>query len=483
MTVLDVLGGVSLLDKKGSLNVKITGVTMDARAVEEGGLFLCLRGNHADGHDFWREAEGNGAVALVVERFVESELPQVLVENTRIAMSRIAANFYGKPSEKLKVIGVTGTNGKTTVCHMIESILKTDGKKVGIIGTLGARFCGREIAPTLTTPDPLCLHKILAEMLECGVEYVAMEVSAHAIDLHKIDDVKFEVGVFTNFSRDHLDYFSKMDRYAKTKMDFFTDRVIDFCVLNGDDALGLEIAKKTDNKSVFYGIEQPADAFAVNIEAKKEGLSYFINLFDSLYQIHIPVVGRFNVYNSLAAAACTAYFGVKTNVIAHGLYVFYGAEGRLRRVATYRGGDVYIDYAHTPDGLKNTLQSLKEVCDGRLLCVFGCGGNRDEGKRSIMGEIAGECADFLVITSDNPRYEDPMSIIHAVEGGVLNKKGKYVCIENRKTAIKYALNYLQNGDVLVIAGKGAEKYQEIMGIFYPFCDETVVHEGIREQEK
>ncbi len=483
MTLQEVLDGVCVVEKKGIYNVKICGVQMNARAVNCGDLFICLRGIRVDGHNFAREAEQNGAVALVVERFVDSDLPQVLVKNSRIAMSRIASNFYGRPSKKLKIIGVTGTNGKTTVCHMIESILKIDGKKVGIIGTLGARFCDRVIAPTLTTPDPICLHRILAEMVECGVEYVAMEVSAHAIDLHKIDDVAFEVGVFTNFSRDHLDYFSKIERYSDVKTSFFTCRKIDFCVLNGDDALGREISKKIENKSVCYGVEQPADAFAVNINANKDGLTYFINLFDSLYQIHIPVVGRYNVYNSLAAAACAAYFGVKTNVIAHGLYVFGGADGRLCRVGEYRGGDIYVDYAHTPDGLKNTLISLSEVYDGRIICVFGCGGNRDEGKRSIMGEIAAEYANFSVVTSDNPRYEDPMMIIHAVESGFLRKCGKYVCIENRKMAIKYAINCLQEGDVLVVAGKGAEKYQEIMGINYPFCDEMVIKDALKEQIK
>lgn len=477
MTVKELLNGLKVKKIIGKTDIQVKDVSIDSNCVSNGCLFICIRGGNFDGHSFVRQVEKYGAVALVTERELCTTIPQIVVENTRKAMSVIASNFYGHPEKKLKLVGVTGTNGKTTTCHLIKAILNDYGINCGVIGTLGTYYNNKCFDATLTTPDPLSLYKLFKQMADEGVEAVAMEVSAHASYLDKLEGLKFEVGVFTNLSQDHLDFFVDMDNYKKAKKDFFIKNKIKYAVLNSDDSVSLEISKNV-KKSIFYGIKNPSDVFAIDIEQGQDSTHFVINIFDSIHVGKIQLKGLFNVYNSLAASTVCAVMGVPTKQIINSLSKIENISGRLERVYKNKF-EVLIDYAHTPDGLEKCLSALKATCKNRLICVFGCGGNRDADKRDKMGEISGGLADFTIITSDNPRFEEPMDIIWKIEKGVLRKTKKYVIVQDRTQAIKYALDMATEGDVIVVAGKGSEKYQEIFGIKKPYNDKDTIESLLR----
>lgn len=460
----------------GDLAVNINNVQIDSNSVTNGSLFVCLKGGDKDGHEYIRQVESYGGAAIISEREVETVLPQIVVKDTRLALSVLAAEFYGGVCDKMRLIGVVGTNGKTTTAHLIGSLLNNAGIKCGVIGTLGAFYGDNFIEPNLTTPDPLVLHKILYDMYNAGYDTAVMEVSAHALHFQKVGGIKFEAGVLTNFTRDHLDFFGDMQNYERAKAKFFNENECKYVVVNADDPLGQKIAKK--GGVITYGVDNPADVFAIDIKSVSAGERYVINLFDCVYDVKLKLAGRFNVYNSLAAATVAALIGVKPKKVIEGLNKANGASGRMQCVY---GGDfsVYVDYAHTPDGLYNVLTALKKSCKKRLICVFGCGGNRDAGKRVEMGRISGEFADFTVITSDNPRYEEPMEIIAEIEKGVLEKSKNYVIVQERAEGIKYAIEAARAGDVIVVAGKGSENYQEILGIKRPYNDKDTVEDILR----
>ena len=452
---------------------EITGISTDSKHVMSGDLFVCFAGGEHDGHDYAAEALAAGAVALAVEHEMDLPVPQIVVRDGRSAAGEISAAFYGHPEEKLKVIGITGTNGKTTTAHMLVSILTAAGYRCGNIGTLGIRYANKEISPELTTPDPVFLYKIFADMVESGVEYAVMEVSAHALYFGKTDGIVFEAGIFTNFTEDHLDFFKTMEAYAAAKEKLFAAGRCKFSVLNYDDEEGRKIGAFAEN-AYSYGLENPADVFAVDIREDFDGSSFVINLFDELYDIRLHMAGLYNVYNAMAAAECARLLGVSVPVIAAGLAGLPRVSGRLEHIARLRGADIFVDFAHTPDGLEKSLSALRRHCAGRLICVFGCGGNRDALKRPIMGEAAAKLADFCVLTSDNPRYEDPFDIILQIEEGVRRVSDEYVIVVDRECAIGYALDMLKRGDVLLIAGKGGENYQEIMGVRHIYSDVAAV---------
>ena len=454
-------------------DAEIAGISVDSKHILPGDLFVCFAGGEHDGHDFAAEAVEAGAAAIACERELPLPVPQLIVPDGRRASGELAAAFYGHPERKLKIVGITGTNGKTTTAHMLASVLTAAGKACGIIGTLGIRYAGRTIAPALTTPDPVFLYKVLADMAEAGVEYVVTEVSAHALYFGKTDGIAFEAGVFTNLSRDHLDFFKTMENYAAAKEKLFAAGCCRIAVVNSDDAEGRKIGRMCEG-AVSYGLENPADVFAVDIRENFEGCSYVINLFDELYDIRIRMAGLHNVYNSMAAAACAGMLGVPLPVIAAGLAGLKRVRGRLEYVARCGCADIFVDFAHTPDGLEKSLTALRRHCKGRLLCVFGCGGNRDAEKRPMMGAVAARLADFSVITSDNPRYEDPFDIAVQIEAGLRPLSDRYVIVVDRESAIEYAVGALRAGDVLLIAGKGGETYQEIMGVKHIYNDISAV---------
>ena len=473
MKIGELLQDIEYKEFSGNADLEFKGLCTDSHKVRKGDLFLCYKGNECDSHEFAKEAIDRGAVALICEKKLDCDVAQIIVADGRSSIATAARAFYGYADKKLKIVGITGTNGKTTTTYMLASIFECAGKSAGIIGTLGISYAGKFISPELTTPDPIYLHSVFADMLKCGVEYVFMEVSAHAIYFNKIAGLKFEVGIFTNCTQDHLDFFGNMKDYADCKKSFFTDKNCRYAVVNSDDKTGREINNEFKN-AISYGLKNPADIFAVDIEESIKGTSFVINLFDELYEIDLKITALHNVYNALSAAACAKILGVDTGDIAEGLSSLKSVTGRLELVAKFNGADIFVDFAHTPDGLEKSLQALKKLCKGKLYCLFGCGGNRDKTKRPIMGKIAAENSDFCIVTSDNPRYEDPYEIISEIEVGIKPLNKKYVTVTDRETATEYAINLLESGDILLVAGKGGEYYQEIMGIKHSYNDTSVI---------
>ena len=473
MKLEEILKYIRFKEVTGNTNIEISGLCTNSQEVQEGDLFFCYAGGKFDSHECISEVIENGAAAVVCERKLDCSLPQIITENGREQIAGAARAFYGFPDKKLKIVGVTGTNGKTTTTYMLDSIFKSDGKQTGTIGTLGISYGGNFIAPELTTPDPVFLFSVLADMVEAGVEYVFMEVSAHALYYNKISGLTFEAGIFTNCTQDHLDFFGNMKNYADCKKLLFKNGRCKKCVINSDDALGVEILSTVKN-AVTYGLQNPADVFAVDVRESLDGTTFVLNLQDELYEIKLCLTAIHNVYNAMAAAACAKILGIKISGIAKGLFELKKVSGRLERVARYNGADIFVDFAHTPDGLEKSLQSLKKLCKGKLYCLFGCGGNRDKSKRPIMGKVVATYADFCIITSDNPRYEDPYDIISEIENGVKEKRKKYVTVSEREIATEYAIRLLEMGDILLVAGKGGEQYQEIMGIKHSYDDNTVI---------
>ncbi len=457
----------------GDANVEITGLCTDSRLVKKGNLFFCYEGGTHDSHLDIAEAKKNGAAAVICERKLNADIPQIIVESGRAQIAPAARAFYGFADKKLKLIAVTGTNGKTTTTYMLESIFKAAGKKTGVIGTLGISYGGVFISPELTTPDPVYLHGVFADMASAGVEYVFMEVSAHALYFDKINGLQFEVGIFTNCTQDHLDFFGNMQDYANCKKLLFKEGRCRRAVINSDDKLGVELISKIKG-AISYGIDNPADVFAVNVRESLNGTAFVLNLFDALYDIKLNLTALHNVYNAMAAAACAKLCGLDISVIAKGLANLKSVSGRLERVAKYNGAEIFVDFAHTPDGLEKSLKSLKKLCKGKLYCLFGCGGNRDKTKRPVMGAVAAKYADFCIITSDNPRYEDPYDIIRDIEEGFKPSGKEYVTVTERDVATEYAIRLLAEGDILLVAGKGGEQYQEIAGIKHSYNDNTVI---------
>ena len=470
---------------EGEWDREIFTLSIDSREQTENGLFFCLKGENSDGHLYAAEAVRKGAVAVVTERELSLNVPQFLVKSAREALAEFSSAFHGKPSNHLKIIGITGTNGKTTTAYMLASILKEAGKKVGIIGTLGVRYGRKIVNSDLTTPDPIELHRIFADMWVSGVEYVVMEVSAHALYHQKTAGISFSACIFTNLTQDHLDFFQEMSAYKQAKKSLFAPEICPLAILNGDEETGREFGemREGEKKTVYYGLHTPSEAFAIVTEENIRGSTCMFNINDRLCHVSLGLVGRHNVYNALAAATCAVELGISPIAVSQGLNGIKGVDGRLQRVGEYHGADIFVDFAHTPDGLAKSLDALRPHCKGRLICLFGCGGNRDKSKRPLMGEIAAKKADFAIFTSDNPRYEDPLDIIAGIEKGYRRFSARYVVVPDRKKAVEYGLDFMQKGDLLLIAGKGGENYQEIMGIKYPFNDHDIIEKLLEKKGK
>lgn len=461
----------------GNTDLEIENICVDSKKVGQSSLFFCIKGENSDGHEFVKQAENYGAVAVVCERQINTSLTQVIVKNSRIAMSVIASEFYGRADKELKIVGITGTNGKTTTSFMLYEIFKKAGIKCAVIGTLGSFYEGCSIEPSLTTPDPIELHRQFRKMRDKNVKVVIMEVSAHALYYDKLHGISFETVVFTNLTQDHLDFFHSMEEYKKAKLKLFNELSSTYVVSNVDDETGREIIK-FNKKAISYGVNNPSDVFAISIEQSNKGMKFVINLFDLVYDVDIEFLGEFNVYNALAAATTSALMGVKPDKIIRALNTMQSVSGRLEKVYGQEFS-VYVDYAHTPDGLEKSLKALRQKSEGKLVCVFGCGGNRDKDKRSKMGRISGEFADFTVITSDNPRFEEPMDIMNEIERGMLTVSKNYVLVQERYQAIEYALNLMREKDILLVAGKGCENYQEVLGIKRLYNDKDTIEELLR----
>jgi UDP-N-acetylmuramoyl-L-alanyl-D-glutamate--2,6-diaminopimelate ligase len=457
----------------------VTSLCTDSRKVEKGALFFCIPGLRTDAHDFAPQAVAAGAVALVVERKLDIDCAQILVPSVREALSYIAAEFYGNPAKQLKLVGVTGTKGKTTTSFLIKSILEAAGHKVGLMGTVCSMIGEREIPANLTTPDPIDFQRLLRQMADEGMEYVVMEVSAHALALKKLEGMVFDVAGFTNLSQDHLDFFKEMETYLATKLRLFTTEMCRAAVVNVDDERVAAAFQELQIPYTRVGIRSPADVYANDIEIGERGLTYRLTFHKrAAVDVELRMAGIFNVYNSLMAAAMCDVVGVEPDAIKRGLESVKGVPGRIELLETETPYRVILDYAHSPDALENILSTIRQTTKaGRVIALFGCGGDRDHDKRPIMGEIGGRLADFCILTSDNPRSEDPGEILSEIEKGIKRvPDAKYVVIENRRKAIAHALEMARPGDVVVLAGKGHETYQEIKGVKHPFDEKVVVKE-------
>lgn len=466
-----------LLDCDSS--TEITGIAYRESDVKKGDLFFCLVGNSHDGHDFAPTAARKGAAAIVAERKTDALIEHVIVPDARKSLALASKRFYENVADKLKMVAITGTNGKTTVSYFVSAILSAANISVGVIGTNGAVWCGKHEDIALTTPDPPALHGILKRMYDDGVTHVIMEASAHALALEKLSGIKFEVAAFTNFTRDHLDFFKDMEAYKSAKLGLFDKRVSKYACVNTDDIVGQEIARMRGG-TMTYALHSPSDTFAVDVRSGAFGSKFIVNILDDIVAVDISLVGEFNVMNALCALSICRLLSVPLFVAADGIKRVSKVDGRFN---LYRVGgvNVVIDYAHTDDGLKNLLAAARGVCDGDVCVVFGCGGNRDRSKRPLMGEVAAKYADRIVLTSDNPRYEHPEAIMADIEKGI-NSVGfeNYILQKDRKVAIQLAIAGAKSGDVVVIAGKGAEKSMEVNGKFIPFSDQEIILEMEKE---
>lgn len=437
--------------------ITVKGITCDSREVKEGYAFICINGIDADGHNFAKKAIENGAIAVICERDLSLE-NQFIIKDTRKAYAIMSANWFGNPSKKLKLIGITGTNGKTSTTYIIKNILETLGHKTGLIGTIQNMIGDKIIESKNTTPSCYELNRLFAEMLKEGCEYAVMEVSSHALDQKRVFGLEFEIGIFTNLTQDHLDYHKTMENYFLAKKKLFS--MCKTALINADDKYSDEMAKELTCKIITYSAKNDTSTYtAKSINYKPKGVDYELVGFGIIGRIKIGIPGRFTVYNSLASALCVMELGFSLQDVSETISKVKGIKGRAEIVPTNTDYTVVIDYAHTPDGLLNILSTFKDCPKNRLVVVFGCGGDRDATKRPIMGEIAARNSDFVIVTSDNPRTEEPLSIIKDITLGMKNTVTPYKVVVNRAEAIKYALDNAKTGDIIILAGKGHETYQ------------------------
>lgn len=459
---------------------EITAVDYDSRKVGRGSLFCCLVGEKTDGHNFATMAVEKGASALICQRPLPLNVPQLIVPDGREAMARAAACFYGHPERELTMLAVTGTNGKTSVTYMVKSVAETAGKKVGLIGTIQNLIGEEKVYTERTTPESVDLFALLRRMADKGVELVVMEVSSHALAQQRVAGIPFKAGLFTNLTQDHLDYHKTFENYRAAKKKLFAQCGI--AILNGDDETAAYMKEGLSIPVWTMGIHHPGEFYARGIEITTQGASFHLFTPQGNGRISLHISGLFSVYNAMGTAALCTAAGISFSCIVKGLEGLRGVAGRLECVDTGdRPFSVYVDYAHTPDALQNVLETARGFTRRRLISVFGCGGDRDHGKRPIMGEIGGRYSDHVILTSDNPRTEDPMDILKAVEEGVKHTATPYIVTENRREAIREALEEAGDGDVIVIAGKGHESYQEINGVRHHFDDKEIVLSLLREE--
>ncbi len=465
--------------------IEILNITANVADVRDGSLFVAVKGLKFDGNDFIAKAVENGAVAVITERNdidIAEHLPVITVENSRRALAFAASEFWGRPSEKLCIIGITGTNGKTTTAHILAHVLTENGIRCGVIGTVGTMFGGISETLSHTTPDAVVLHGIFAKMVEAGITHVVMEVSSQALDQDRVYGIDFKVGLFTNLSVDHLDYHKDMKSYAQSKLKLF--EMSEICIANRDSDFSEPFVtfKNGKNRVLTFSAHGDADYKAENICVAADGNRYELVKSDNFTVLDVrqKLCGFFNVYNSLAAVAAADVLGVEMNKISLSLSSFLSVKGRMETFMTDRGFTVVIDYAHTPDGLGNVLSSIRLYCKGKILTVFGCGGDRDKSKRPLMGKIAEALSDFVVVTSDNPRNEDPEEIIKDILVGIKNSP-KVVAVTDRREAIRYALEKAGENDIVLLAGKGHETYQIINGEKYHLDEREEIEKFLKNR--
>ncbi|MBS3977654.1 MAG: UDP-N-acetylmuramoyl-L-alanyl-D-glutamate--2,6-diaminopimelate ligase [Syntrophomonadaceae bacterium] len=492
MKLPELLKGLPVLASKGDLEVFIQSITYDSRKVCSGALFVAVKGFKVDGHIFTSAAARAGAAALVVQEPIENiddSVPVIRVADTRFALGILSANFYRYPSREFRLVGVTGTNGKTTVTHLIEAIAAYHGMRTGLIGTVGNRIAGRLLSSTHTTPESLDLQDLFRKMADEKVQYVSMEVSSHALELNRVVGSEFDAAVFTNLTQDHLDFHSDMEAYFAAKAKLFSSLDQEafkpghkYAVINADSDWGRRLAAMSPVPVYSYSIESAADVSARDISINLTGAAFDVVCKEGSFPVKLKLTGKFSVYNALAAFAWGLGEGFPPESICQALAGVAGAPGRFEMVNCGQLFGVIIDYAHTPDGLVNILQTAKDVAQGRIITLFGCGGDRDRKKRPLMGEAAARLSNIVIVTSDNPRSEDPVGIIEEILPGIKAAGNEdYHVIPDRYQAIAAAIDLAQPGDLVIIAGKGHENYQIIGQQTLPFDDKEVACRLLKEK--
>jgi UDP-N-acetylmuramoyl-L-alanyl-D-glutamate--2,6-diaminopimelate ligase len=470
----------------GSLDRRITSLCYDSREAGPGSLFVAIRGNVFDGHSFIEQAIDRGAIAIVAEEpGLTQRATHIQVSDTRDALARLAVTFYSNPSKQLRMIGVTGTNGKTTTTYLIKHLLERAGQRTGLLGTVSYEIGERILPATRTTPESLDLQSILAQCVDARCVNVAMEVSSHALELERVDGISFRVAIFTNLTQDHLDFHGGMKEYFESKAKLFAGLRSNegknrTAIINVDDMYGQQLIARFGRELpiITFGLGVRADFRASNFRIEATGTSYQLDVKGKSFLVRLPLIGRFNIYNSLAALATVQSLGLDVRAAVLALARAPQVPGRLEAVRAKRQFQVFVDYAHTDDALFNVIKTCRDLNPSRLIVVFGCGGNRDKGKRSLMGAVADQNADYSIITSDNPRKEDPVQIMRDIEAGFKSKR--FESIVDRTQAIGRAIQLAQSRDIVLIAGKGHEKYQEFADRTIPFDDIEVAARALED---
>jgi UDP-N-acetylmuramoyl-L-alanyl-D-glutamate--2,6-diaminopimelate ligase len=477
----DLLATVPRAEVLGSGSIPVSGITYRSADVRPGWLFFCVPGTRVDGHEYAMEAVARGAEAVVAERplGLDPSVTQVVVPSVREAMGPVAAAFHGHPADRLVMVGVTGTNGKTTTTYLLEEVFRAAGLTPGVIGTTGIRLDGRPVGHDRTTPEAPDLHRLLAMMLERGVGAVAMEVSSHGLDQHRAGGIRYGCAVFTNLSQDHLDYHGSLEEYFRAKALLFTPAMAARAAINHDSPHGLSLVR-ADIPTLTYGLGPEADVRGTDVEVGAGGTRFRVGGLE----VRSRLRGAFNVHNCLAALAASRQVGIEDQATVAGIAALAGVPGRMEPVEAGQTFLVVVDYAHTPDSLENVLLAARPLAGKhRVIAVFGCGGDRDRGKRPIMGQVATRLADLTIVTSDNPRSEEPEAIIAEIEPGARRGGGRYIVEPDRRAAIRLALAEASSSDVVVVAGKGHETGQEFADRTTPFDDRVVARELLAELER
>lgn len=480
MILKELLDGIDPVEVNGDLSCEVSGIVYDSRRAEPGSLFVALHGEKTDGSVYIEEAVHRGAAAVVSQTpcAFGGSFPCIQVADARLALAQLAGRFYDHPSARLCTVGITGTNGKTTVSFMLRDIFKAAGRRPGLLGTVRYEIGDRVIPASRTTPESVDLQMMFSQMDRAGCDSAVMEVSSHALAQHRVDGILYDAAIFTNLTQDHLDYHGTLEEYFNVKARLF-NQVRRFAVINGDDLWGRRLLnnKKFLAGKVSYGFKEDSLVRGLNPVTDAGGSRMHVQSPWGDAEITLQLIGRFNLYNALAAFAAAAALGIPISTIVKALAGMPCVPGRLEAVPNTKGKRVFVDYAHTDDALLNVLGTLREITSGRLVVVFGCGGNRDKGKRPLMGKVAARLADFSIITNDNPRNEVPEKIAADIAAG-FDSERKYEIVPDRKTAIARGLELIGKKDVLLVAGKGHETYQEFNGAIFPFDDREAVREAL-----
>lgn len=485
MILKELIKNLKYIKLIGNENIEISNLTIDSRKVKKGSMYGAIKGFNVDGHKFIRNCIENGASLIVCEDLedfcIDDNVAILQVENTRKALAIIAKNFYNNPTKNINLIGVTGTNGKTSTTYFLEQILLEYKKTVGIIGTIEIRENGKKMEfdfSTSTTPDTIELNELFSTMVSDNIDNIVMEVSSHALELHKVEGCNFNIGIFTNLTQDHLDMHKSMENYLNAKSKLFS--MCKIGIINIDDKYAQDIIKNASCKVFTYSIEKESDLQAINIQYFMDRVTFDVKINDKIENFILNIPGRFSVYNALSVIGACLMQNIPIDIIKEGIKNIKGVPGRIQTIPNNKGFNVIVDYAHTPDGLDNIIKAVREFTKGRVITIFGCGGDRDRKKRPIMGEISANLSDYTIITSDNPRSEVPESIIDEIETGIKPITNNYEKITGRKDAIYRGVSIAKANDSIIIAGKGHEDYEIFADKIIHFDDTEVAKEALED---